>query len=253
MTLTDMHPVATFSDEPQALFEEAHQRRRKVRRSTAAAIVLVLLAGGISYGVGSGSGGPPRHSTVSHRAPELSASGISATSNASRACFSAASNPDPALAIPKPQRLDKVVTIDLGTPGPDTLRPPLPAQHSAVSRSTLQAMWASLPFAKQRSATYQMMLARFTARLPAVQQADGSFVPTFDNQLVWVVVAIHVANDNADVSAPPVFGSRLYHPKPSCSYDVGVATWDALSGRELMSQGGGGRVIPSPERHTKNH
>jgi len=158
--------------------------------------------------------------------------------SATRTCLRIADRPDDALRMPAPTRLAKPLVLALGTDGPDTLAPPRPGQRSAVSVAQLRSFWRADPI-RQPTARASWLLARFTARLPATQDADGRLVPLVDDRLSWVLLQRHVAIDLRSTAAPPAL---VTHGPPStppaCTYDgVSVVAWDARTGRMIENEG----------------
>jgi hypothetical protein len=154
------------------------------------------------------------------------------TPSATRACLAMANHPVANLAMPTPTRLSKRLIINLGTEGPDTLLPPLTTQHSIVSTNQLRSFWRSAG-EKQPSATYRLVIARFTSRLPATTNLNGQLVPAVNQQLAWVLIGRHLAVNMAGISGPPQPGRKAFSPA-QCLYDgVAVRAWSAVTGDQL--------------------
>jgi hypothetical protein len=143
-------------------------------------------------------------------APVPSASAATPTTfgpSANRACLVTAAHPDAELQMPTPKRLPKVLVVNLGTDGPDTLLPPLPSQHSAITTAQLRSLWKSAS-PKERGAIYQLVLARFTSRLPASAGPHGQVVPTNNDRLSWVLVARRCGSQSVLIAGPPGPGGK---------------------------------------------
>ena len=114
--------------------------------------------------------------------------------------------------MPTPERLASPLVLEQGEV---TLDPPLPSDESAVSAATV---WnESGP--KQPYERYRLILARYSATLPARKNANGSFTPLNHNELSWVVYA---APYSATIAGCGGWGMDVY---------------DAHSGEQVISSG----------------
>lgn len=92
-----------------------------------------------------------------------------------------ATNPDYAV-MPTPTRLDRPMVLEQGD---ITLDPPRPADRASVPATVA---WDSPSYSTRLpTSTYQLLLARYSSKYPAVQSADGSLVPQDQNILAWVL------------------------------------------------------------------
>ena len=129
----------------------------------------------------------------------------------SRAAGVCARSADPET-MPTPERLANPLVLNQGGV---TLDPPLPSDQPTMSAA--QAWSESGP--KQSFERYRLILARYSAKLPAKQNPDGSLTPLNQNELAWVIY-----------TAP--YGA----PIAGCG-GWGVDVFDALSGQEVILHG----------------
>lgn len=111
-----------------------------------------------------------------------------------------------------------------------TLDPPAATDHPTISAA--QA-WANPLIAKPVVGTYELVLTRLSAPLPARPGADGRLVPEYQNVLVWVVIADHVPAVPIG-PGPPRPGATTI-PRPPCFFEDAMTWIDARTGQLLIS------------------
>jgi len=89
-------------------------------------------------------------------------------------------NPD---AIPTPERLAEPLLLDDGNV---TLDPPASSDRAVMS--AVLAWNKSGP--KEAFERYRLILTRYSAKLPARQNPDGSVTPLSQNELSWVIYSV---------------------------------------------------------------
>ena len=129
--------------------------------------------------------------------------------------------------MPRPTRLTVVETFPTATA---TLSPP--ASDDAALVPAEQA-WDNALVEKRSDASYELVLARMSARLPATMGADGSSATAlYQGVLVWVVIArgIPILMSPSLSSAP-----KAAYFVPWCGRLDGLDPTDAITGQRLFS------------------
>ncbi|MDE3206270.1 MAG: hypothetical protein KGQ66_18840 [Acidobacteriota bacterium] len=102
--------------------------------------------------------------------------------------------------MPAPQRLTHQMIIEYGN---ITLDPPHPGDRASVPASIAwngpQGSLEDLP-----TNTYQLFLARYSAKFPATVQPNGSTVPEEQSVLAWVLYATPLTSTNHTCGSPAV-------------------------------------------------
>ncbi len=114
--------------------------------------------------------------------------------------------------MPTPERLARPLILEQGEV---TLDPPLASDESNVSAA--QVWKESGP--KQSYERYRLILARYSATLPARKNANGSLMPLDHDELSWVVY------------------SSPYSATTAGCGGWGAVVFDAHNGQELISSG----------------
>lgn len=152
-----------------------------------------------------------------------------------RLCFRDATTPPQPLAMPRPTRLLRAISLDWN--GSIVLNPAPSSVGGVVNPSSI---WRTAPTTSAGSHS-QLFLAYFSASVPATLEPDGSFVPFSNHVLVWVLLTQHAPFDTAGIS-PPAGGTI---PPVTCTFiGQAITAWNATTGAEL--QGGGGHAPSQP-------
>jgi hypothetical protein len=115
-------------------------------------------------------------------------------------------------AMPAPERLSTRLVLENGRA---TLDPPLPADRATM---TPEQAWRDSG-TKQNFEHFRLVLARYSAALPATQHPDGSLTPEHRNQLMWIVLSAP--------NSPEIQGCGMW----------GFDLFDARTGQALESAG----------------
>jgi hypothetical protein len=113
---------------------------------------------------------------------------------------------------PEPERLTTRLVLEHGNA---TLDPPLPSDRAVMTAA--QAWTAAGPEPDFEHA--RLVLARYSAKLPATQHADGSLTPEHQYQLMWIVLSAP--------NSPGIPGCGMW----------GFHLFDARTGQDLESAG----------------
>jgi hypothetical protein len=112
--------------------------------------------------------------------------------------------------MPTPERLTHEMVLENGNV---TLRPPAPSDQAITSASSV---WSTAyPRNYER---YRIILARYSEKLPATLQPDGSLEPDNVNVLAWIVYAVPIT---------PIEGCGMY----------GLDATNALTGKGMDDAG----------------
>ena len=112
--------------------------------------------------------------------------------------------------MPVPERLTHEMVLENGNV---TLRPPAPSDQAIVSAASV---WSTAyPRNYER---YRIILARYSEKLPATLQPDGSLKPDNVNVLAWIVYSVPIT---------PIEGCGMY----------GLDATNALTGQGMDDAG----------------
>ena len=114
--------------------------------------------------------------------------------------------------MPTPERIATRLVLENGNA---TLDPPLPSDRAVMPAA--QAWTTSGP--KPDFEHARLVLARYSAKTPATQHADGSLTPEHQNQLMWIVLSAP--------NSPGIQGCGMW----------GYHLFDARTGQDLESAG----------------
>jgi hypothetical protein len=114
--------------------------------------------------------------------------------------------------MPEPERLTTRLVLEHGN---STLDPPLPSDRAVMTAAQAWTAAGTRPDFEHA----RLVLARYSATLPATQHADGSLTPDHQNQLMWIVLS---APNSPDVQGCGMWGYHLF---------------DARTGQDLESAG----------------
>ena len=117
------------------------------------------------------------------------------------------------LRMPTPTRLSSTMVLNQGN---ITLNPPEPADQAATSAT---AAWSHFEPGIQFLERYQLLLARYSAGLPAKLEPNGSLVPEEQGVLAWVI-----------------YESPLSPSIPDCG-GWGINAYAASSGQSIAGSG----------------
>jgi hypothetical protein len=115
-------------------------------------------------------------------------------------------------AMPTPERLGARLMLENGRA---TLDPPLPDDRATM---TPEQAWSDSG-TKEDFEHFRLILARYSAQLPATQHPDGTLIPEHQNQLMWIVLSAP--------NSPAIQGCGMW------GYDL----FDARTGQALESTG----------------
>jgi hypothetical protein len=115
-------------------------------------------------------------------------------------------------AMPTPERLATRLVLEHGRA---TLDPPRPTDHATM---TPEQAWTDSG-TKPDFEHFRIVLARYSAPLPATQHPDGTLTPEHQNQLMWIVLSAP--------NSPEIQGCGMW------GYDL----FDARTGQSLESTG----------------
>lgn len=132
-----------------------------------------------------------------------------AADTAAKGECSLAPNPD---AMPSPERLTTTMQLDRGG---ITLNPPPASSQASVPAATI---WRNA-FSRSPLERNRLILALYSAKLPAKMEPDGSLMPLFQNVLTWVIYGVP--------RSPNIAGCGRW----------GVQVFDANSGQSLIASG----------------
>jgi hypothetical protein len=114
--------------------------------------------------------------------------------------------------MPTPERLTTPLVLERGD---ITLDPPAPSERPVVSAA--QVWNEGGP--KQTFERYRLLLALYSSKFPAQLGPNGSFTPTFQRDLAWVIYS--------EPRTPKIAGCGTW----------GVAVFNPATGQPLGSQG----------------
>ncbi len=126
--------------------------------------------------------------------------------------------------MPRPSRVSTTRVVNQVTLGP-----PLATDRPTISPA--QA-WDNPQIGKPVAGTYELLLTRLSAPLPATPGADGHLVPKYQNIFVWVVIAHHVPV--APIGPGPPAPGATTVPRPPCFFEDAMTWVDARTGQLLI-------------------
>jgi hypothetical protein len=157
-------------------------------------------------------------------------------SKSERLCFRDATAPPQPLAMPRPTRLLRAISLEWNG---SIVMDPAPSSVSGVVNPS--SIWRFPPTTSKGSYS-QLFLAYFSASVPAILEPNG-LVPLSNHVLAWVLLTQRLPFDTAGISP----GAAGTIPPVTCSFiGQNITAWNATIGSEL--QGGGGHAGHAPSQ-----